>query len=119
MPASFLISLSNPSLFFQAFLGFNSSEGTPSNNGRDREIEGSEVLVLGLGEFTGVDGVDDATSELERTPGTGSILATSPTSVDEPAVDLVLGHALRPTSLRTFQAIGNNPVCQRGLDVRE
>lgn len=60
----------------------------------DGEVEGVESLVLGLGEFTGMDAIDDATSVLEWASGTGSILATGPASVDKPAVDLVLGHTL-------------------------
>lgn len=62
--------------------------------GGDREIEGPEVLVLGLGQFARVDGVNDTAGVLKRASKTGSVLATSPAGVDEPAVDLVPGHAV-------------------------
>ena len=41
-----------------------------------------------------MNGIDDATSELERATLAGTELASSPASVDEPAVDLVFGHTL-------------------------
>lgn len=62
--------------------------------GGDRQVEGTKGLVLCLGEFTGVDAIDDSTGELERASGTGSVLAAGPASVDEPAVDLVFGHTV-------------------------
>lgn len=60
----------------------------------DGEVEDGELLVLGLGERTIVDGVDNSTGVLEGAAAASAELAASPSGVDEPAVDLVLVHAL-------------------------
>lgn len=65
--------------------------------GGDREVEGGEVLVVGLGEGgegAVVDGVDDGTSVLERAARAGAELAADPAGVDEPAGGLGGAHAL-------------------------
>lgn len=59
---------------------------------RYREVEDAKVLKLSLGELARVDSVDDAARVLERAAFAIAIFATSPASVDEPAIDLVLGH---------------------------
>jgi len=41
-----------------------------------------------------VHGIDNAASELEGAALATAELATGPTSVDEPAINIVLGHAL-------------------------
>jgi len=58
------------------------------------EAESAEVLVLGLGEFTRVNSVDDATGILKGAALACTKLAAGPASVDQPAVNVVLGHAL-------------------------
>jgi len=67
---------------------------------RDLQPERLEALVLclfGVRELAGVDRVDDAARVLEwaALAGGGAELAADPARVDEPAVDIVLGHALR------------------------
>jgi len=61
---------------------------------RDLQAERAKRLKLGLGKFSRVNGVDDAAGNIQRAPLSSSKLATGPSSVDQPAVNLVLGHAL-------------------------
>ena len=51
------------------------------------------MLELSFSELTRVYCVDDATSELKRTALAAAELAAGPTSVNEPAVNVVFGHA--------------------------
>lgn len=62
--------------------------------GRDGQVEGLEGLEVGFGELAGVDGVDDGAGVFEGATFAGAVLAAGPAGVDEPAVDVVLGHAL-------------------------
>jgi hypothetical protein len=60
---------------------------------RYRQTKDGECFKLGFGELTRVYGIDDAAGEFERAALAVAVFSTSPASVDEPAVDLVLGHA--------------------------
>lgn len=60
--------------------------------GGNGEVEGAKGLVLCLEELARVDGVDDAAGVLEWATLANTILATSPTSVDEPTGNIMLGH---------------------------
>jgi len=68
--------------------------GNTLDGGRDGETEGAKGLVLCVEELARVHGIDEAASVLERATLADTVLATSPASVDEPARDVVLGHAL-------------------------
>ena len=57
------------------------------------QVEGCKMLKLGFGELTRVYSVDNATSELKRAALAAAEFAASPTGVNEPAVNLVFGHA--------------------------
>lgn len=60
----------------------------------DRQVEDGEVFEFGFGQGTVVDGVDDGSGVLERASLSGTELSSGPTSVDQPTIDLVLGHPL-------------------------
>lgn len=60
----------------------------------DRQVEDGEVLEFSLGQGTVVDGVDDGSSVLQGASLALTELAARPTGVDQPTVDLVLGHPL-------------------------
>lgn len=60
----------------------------------DGEVEDWEVFKLALCERSIVDSIDDSSGVLERTSFAGTELSTSPTSVDQPTVDIVLLHSL-------------------------
>ena len=57
------------------------------------QVEDSKMLELSFGKLTRVYSVDNATSELKRAALPTAEFAASPTSVNEPAVNLVFGHA--------------------------
>ena len=63
-----------------------------SPRGRYREIERAEIFEFSLGKFARVDGIHNATSVFERAAFAIAVLATSPSSVDKPAVDVVFSH---------------------------
>jgi len=58
--------------------------------GGDLESENIESLEFGIEEFTRVDGVDNAASNLQRAALAGAELATRPSRVDQPAGYIVL-----------------------------
>jgi len=60
----------------------------------NRKVEDWEVFEFTLGERTVVDGIDDSSGVFEGTSLAGTELSTSPTSVDQPTVDIVLLHTL-------------------------
>ena len=57
------------------------------------QIENCKMLELSFGELTRVYSVDNATSEFKRAALAASEFTASPTSVNEPAVNVVFGHA--------------------------
>lgn len=59
---------------------------------RNVQVEGVIDFIVGLGEVTAVDGVEDGTGVLERaTLATGGSTGTNPAGVEQPGVSLVLG----------------------------
>lgn len=67
--------------------------GDALDRGGDTQVEDGEVLELGPGKRAIVHGVDDGTGVPERAALAHAVLAARPTGVDEPAVDIVRGHA--------------------------
>lgn len=56
------------------------------------QVEGCKMLEFSFGELTRVYSVDYATSELKRASLAAAEFAASPTSVNEPAINVVFGH---------------------------
>jgi len=63
------------------------------NKSRYRQSKRAKTLKVGLGELSGMDSIDDSARVFEWAALARAELAARPARVDEPAVDLMFGHA--------------------------